>query len=82
MPENGEDDNVEDIVQIPKLSHSEGVKAVETILRYFEQGASIMDLPCLRHLREEASKRRVQCRKQQGITHFLKKNRVFAQSAF
>ncbi|GFW50531.1 hypothetical protein TNCV_2888341 [Trichonephila clavipes] len=48
---------VEDTHQIPKLSHSEGLKAVETTLSYFEQqGASVMDLLFLRRLRDEAAK--------------------------
>ncbi|XP_023231971.1 jerky protein homolog-like [Centruroides sculpturatus] len=75
MLENNEDVDVEDsTVQAPKISHSEGLKAVETALQYFEQqGASVMDLLFLRRLRDEAAKRRVQCRRQQDITHFFKK---------
>lgn len=76
MPENDEDIDDEDItVQTPKISHSEGLKAVETALQYFEQqGASVMDLLFLRRLRDEAAKRRAQCEKQQDITHFFKTN--------
>ncbi|GFW21612.1 hypothetical protein TNCV_4281271 [Trichonephila clavipes] len=40
MPENDEDVNV--AVQTPKISHSEGLKAAETALQYFEQGMSVI----------------------------------------
>ncbi|GFT66405.1 hypothetical protein TNCV_3208461 [Trichonephila clavipes] len=56
IPENAEDVNVEDTEQTPKISHIEGPKAVETSLRYFEQGASVMDLLFLRRLRDETAK--------------------------
>ncbi|GFX73568.1 hypothetical protein TNCV_2342731 [Trichonephila clavipes] len=55
MPESAEDVTVENTVQTPKISHSEGLKAVETALYYLEQqGASIMDF---RRHRDEAAKR-------------------------
>ncbi|GFR09827.1 jerky protein homolog-like [Trichonephila clavata] len=65
ISENDADIKVEDPVQTPKISHSEGLKAVETTLQYFEQqGASVMDLMFLRRLRDEAAKRTVQYEKQ------------------
>ncbi|GFT14435.1 hypothetical protein TNCV_4004111 [Trichonephila clavipes] len=36
LPENDEDVNFEDTLQTPKISHSEGLKAVEITLQYFE----------------------------------------------
>ncbi|GFS49703.1 hypothetical protein TNCV_4344171 [Trichonephila clavipes] len=36
MSENDEDINVEDTVQTPKISHNEGLKAVNPTLQYFE----------------------------------------------
>ncbi|GFX57966.1 hypothetical protein TNCV_3069331 [Trichonephila clavipes] len=69
--ENEEDVNAKNIVQIPKILHSERLKVVETVIQYFEQqGASVMDLLYLRRLREEAAKRRMQYGKHQNITHF------------
>ncbi|GFW99598.1 hypothetical protein TNCV_3418311 [Trichonephila clavipes] len=53
MPENDEADTI----QTPDISQSEGLKAVEIALQYFEQGVSVMDLVFLRHLRDEAAKR-------------------------
>ncbi|GFW86561.1 hypothetical protein TNCV_4333451 [Trichonephila clavipes] len=41
MPENNEDVNIEGTVRTPKTTHSEGLKAVEASLQYFElQSAS------------------------------------------
>ncbi|GFT10163.1 hypothetical protein TNCV_1115831 [Trichonephila clavipes] len=57
MPGNDEDVHVEE--QTPKISHREGLKAVETALRCFEQGMSVIDLLLLGHLRDEAEKRGV-----------------------
>ena len=81
MLKKDEDVDVEDsTVQAPKISHSEGLKAVETTLQYFEQqGASVLDLLFLRRLRDEAAKRRVQCGTQQDITHFFKKIASFCK---
>ncbi|GFX33520.1 hypothetical protein TNCV_1931871 [Trichonephila clavipes] len=74
MVENYEDINVEETVQTPKISHSEGLKAVEAILQYFEQGASVMDLRFLYH---KAAKHRVRYGGQHDITHFfLKKSAI------
>ncbi|GFV78217.1 hypothetical protein TNCV_1036851 [Trichonephila clavipes] len=47
--------NVEDIVQIPKVSHCERLKAVKTTIQYFEQGALVMDLIFLRLLHDETA---------------------------
>ncbi|GFV27865.1 hypothetical protein TNCV_2347851 [Trichonephila clavipes] len=42
-PGSDEDVNAEDTVQNPKISHNEGLKAVETTFEYFEQqGASVI----------------------------------------
>ncbi|GFU24028.1 DUF4817 domain-containing protein [Trichonephila clavipes] len=60
MLENNEDVNVEDTVQTPKVSRSEGLKTVETVLQYFEQSASVIDLMFFSRLSDEAAKRRVQ----------------------
>lgn len=69
---NDKDVNVEhSTVQDPKISYSEGLKPVETALQYFEQQGA--DLLFLRRLGEEASRRKVQSRKQQDITHFFNK---------
>ncbi|GFW49426.1 hypothetical protein TNCV_3059331 [Trichonephila clavipes] len=40
MSENDEDVNVEDTILTPKITLSQGLKAVETALLYFEQDAS------------------------------------------
>ncbi|GFW72193.1 hypothetical protein TNCV_702301 [Trichonephila clavipes] len=56
--ENNEDVNVEDTIKTPKISHSEGLKAIENNLHYFEQGASIIDFLLIRRPGEEAAKRR------------------------
>lgn len=57
-----------------KMSHSEGLKAVEGALQYFEQqGASPMDILFLRRLRDEAAKKRAQCEKQTSIVNFFVK---------
>ncbi|GFV80413.1 hypothetical protein TNCV_2149471 [Trichonephila clavipes] len=51
MPKNYEEVNVEDTVQTPKVSFSEGVKAIETVIQFFEQqGASVMNSPFLHRL--------------------------------
>ncbi|GFX76742.1 hypothetical protein TNCV_664491 [Trichonephila clavipes] len=60
MPENDEDVNAEDTIQPFKISHREGLKAIETHLQYLIlQSAPVMDLMFLRRIREEAVKRRV-----------------------
>ncbi|GFV39924.1 hypothetical protein TNCV_1808361 [Trichonephila clavipes] len=75
MTENDEDVNVEDTLQTPKISRSEGLKSVETTLRYFEQGAMITDLLFLHHLRNKATKRNVVYGRQQDIPHFFPKKK-------
>ncbi|GFV51115.1 hypothetical protein TNCV_4743921 [Trichonephila clavipes] len=63
-----DDVDVEDIVQTPIIPHSEGLKAAETALRYFEQqGVSVIDLL---FLRDEAAKCRVQYGKKAGHDEF------------
>lgn len=65
---------MEDDGKVEKMSHSEGLKAVEGALCYFEQqGASAMDILFLRRLRDEAARRRTQCEKQLSITSFFSK---------
>ncbi|GFX51971.1 hypothetical protein TNCV_3063881 [Trichonephila clavipes] len=68
IPKKDEDVIVE---QIPKISHSVGLKAVEAALLYSEQqGVSVMNLLLLRRLRDKAEKRsRVQYRRKHDITH-------------
>ncbi|KAG8312409.1 hypothetical protein J6590_024915 [Homalodisca vitripennis] len=82
MLENEEDDDTQDsTVQASKILHSEGL--VETILQYFEQqGAMVTDLLFLYPLCDKAAKRIMQCKKQQDITHFLRKSSQFSQLIF
>ncbi|GFT91451.1 hypothetical protein TNCV_4286061 [Trichonephila clavipes] len=82
MPENDEDVNVEDTKPTLKISHSEGIKAVETTLQYFaQQGASVMDLLFLRRLYDEAANTRVHGKLQDNMHFFKKKKPLFAKSA-
>ncbi|GFU95777.1 hypothetical protein TNCV_3646591, partial [Trichonephila clavipes] len=60
IPDNDEDLNIEDSVQTPKISHSEGLKVIETAFQHFERHEpSVMDIVFLRRLRDEATKCRV-----------------------
>ncbi|GFW21078.1 hypothetical protein TNCV_2703181 [Trichonephila clavipes] len=54
--ENNEDVTVEDIVQAPKISHREKLKAAETFFHYFKHGTSAIELLLFRSLRAEAAK--------------------------
>ena len=60
--EESEDDEVEDAGKVKKMTHSEGLKAAEEMLRYFEeQGASAMDILFLHRLCDTAARRRNKC---------------------
>ena len=66
-----EDEEMEDNGKVKKMTHSEGLKAAEGMLRYLEeQGASAMDILFLRRLRDEAARRRNECERQSSITRF------------
>ncbi|GFV52110.1 hypothetical protein TNCV_1093271 [Trichonephila clavipes] len=59
MPENDETVNIEDSACTSNTSHSKRLKAVESAFQYFrQQGALVMNLLFVRHLRDEAAKRR------------------------
>ncbi|GFX17873.1 hypothetical protein TNCV_2293211 [Trichonephila clavipes] len=60
MAENAKDAIFEYTLQIPKISHSEGLQTFEKALQYFEQGPSVRDFLFLRRLRVEAAERIVQ----------------------
>lgn len=70
--EDGSEDEDGDDVAEEKMSHSDGLQAVEGALRYFEQhGASAADILFLRRLRDDAAHRRSQSEKQSKITRFF-----------
>ncbi|GFV61260.1 hypothetical protein TNCV_891071 [Trichonephila clavipes] len=61
LSEKDKDLNVENTVQMPKISHSEVLRAVRTTLQDVEQqDTSVMILLFHRYLYDEAAKRRVQ----------------------
>ena len=64
-------DSIENCQQQEKMSHSEGVKAFEGALRYFEQqGPSAMDIIFLRRFRDEAARRRAEWKTIQNYKFF------------
>ncbi|GFU95776.1 hypothetical protein TNCV_697781 [Trichonephila clavipes] len=78
IPDNDEDLNIEDSVQTPKISHSEGLKVIETAFQHFERHEpSVMDIVFLRRLRDEATKCRVLYGREYNITNFFKKRNEF-----
>ncbi|GFU41457.1 hypothetical protein TNCV_4586051 [Trichonephila clavipes] len=76
IPGNDKGVKAVDTVKTPKRSHREELKAVETTLQYFEQGASVMYLLFFRRLRDEAAKRRGQYGRQQTLLCISLKKKV------
>lgn len=58
----------------PKMSHTEGLKAVESAIPYIEQHeASARDISFLRRLHDNAAHNRAKCERQMKINFFQSK---------
>ncbi|GFW55932.1 hypothetical protein TNCV_4390731 [Trichonephila clavipes] len=55
MPEINKNINNENILQTPKILHSEGLKALKTSFQHFEQDVLVLDLLFLHCLRDEVA---------------------------
>lgn len=72
--ENDEDKEPEEEENASKISHSDGLTAIKSSLRYFEeQGASAGDLLFLRRLCDQAQRNRNESERQTKITNFFSK---------
>lgn len=83
--EESDDSDSEGIeVEVNKISHSEGCKAIEKAIEYFEQQSetTATDLLLLRRLRERAAKNRATSVKQKTLKDFFKKKKLHILNYF
>lgn len=73
--EDEQSDSDDDPEEVQKMSHSDGLRALETAISYIEQeGATPSDVMLFRRWRNIAAKKRTTSTKQSSLTDFFKKH--------